>query len=76
MEIVVLGALYFVPLMVACARKHREAQVAVLNLFLGWTLVFWVLALVWALGEKPPRYALPPAPLYDTRTGERLPPPR
>jgi len=43
-------ALYFVPMGVAIARKHRNTgAIVALNLFLGWTMVGWVLALVWAL---------------------------
>lgn len=41
--------LYWVPGMIACMRKHRDAgAINVLNLFLGWTLIGWVVALVWA----------------------------
>lgn len=43
-------ALYFMPAIVAGARRHRSAgAVFALNLLLGWTFVFWVFALVWAL---------------------------
>lgn len=46
---IVLLALYFVPSMVAAERKHHNTSaIVVLNLFLGWTLVGWVVALVWA----------------------------
>ena len=42
-------ALYFLPTMLAAARKHRSvAPIAVINLFLGWTLLGWVLTLAWA----------------------------
>lgn len=41
--------IYFLPAVVACARGHQNAlAVFVLTLFLGWTLLGWVLALVWA----------------------------
>ncbi|HTQ87464.1 MAG TPA: superinfection immunity protein [Candidatus Solibacter sp.] len=39
---------YFIPTLVA-RRKRNSAAIFVLNLFLGWTLVGWVVALVWAL---------------------------
>ena len=43
-------AVYFAPTIVARHRRHPSATaVFVLNLFLGWTLVVWVLALVWAV---------------------------
>ena len=47
-------ALYFVPLIVAM-RNERENTTAIglLNLFLGWTLIGWVGALVWASTTAP-----------------------
>jgi hypothetical protein len=43
-------AIYFLPTIVAMARKHPSALVIfVLNLLLGGTGVFWVCSLVWAL---------------------------
>jgi hypothetical protein len=46
--------LYFLPFIVAHARRHRQTlAIFCLNLFLGWTLLGWVIALVWAcLKEK------------------------
>jgi hypothetical protein len=47
-----LLVLYFVPTIIALARKQRNTvAIAVLNFFLGWTFVGWVVALVWALTE-------------------------
>lgn len=41
--------LYFAPAILAFALKRRQLiAIAVLNLFLGWTLIGWVVALVWA----------------------------
>jgi hypothetical protein len=41
--------LYFTPTFVAVNKKHRNtSSIFVLNLFLGFTLLFWVIALVWA----------------------------
>lgn len=46
---IILLVLYFVPWMVAKKRQHmNENAIAVLNLFLGWTFIGWVVALVWA----------------------------
>lgn len=45
--IIILG--YFVPTFSAVMAKHKNiASIFVLNLFLGWTLIGWVVALVWA----------------------------
>ncbi|MBS0410719.1 MAG: superinfection immunity protein [Proteobacteria bacterium] len=52
-------AVYFVPTLIAFGRKKRNtAAIFALNFFLGWTLLGWVLALVWSLSLDPP---LPPA---------------
>lgn len=46
--IVVIGA-YFLPTIVAVARKvTNQGSVAVINFFLGWTLIGWVVALAMA----------------------------
>ena len=45
--------LYFLPTVVAfCHNSEKTAAIGALNLLLGWTLVGWVLALVWALADK------------------------
>jgi len=44
--------LYFVPSYVAARRrKANSGAIAVLNIFLGWTLLGWVIALVWATAK-------------------------
>lgn len=43
--------LYFVPTMVGWNKRNRSAILA-LNVFLGWTLLGWVVALVWALTKE------------------------
>jgi thiamine transporter ThiT len=44
---------YFVPCLVASRRNHRNAMpIFILNLFLGWTFVGWVGALVWAMTDN------------------------
>lgn len=49
--ILLIGAfLYFVPTIVAASRKVRNgASVFIINLFLGWTLIGWVVALAMAV---------------------------
>jgi hypothetical protein len=42
-------AIYFVPVMVACTRGRNDTMaIVMLNIFLGWTLIGWVAALVLA----------------------------
>jgi len=45
-----LVGLYFLPTMVGW-KKRNAGAIFVLNLFLGWTFIGWVAALVWALCE-------------------------
>ena len=53
-----LGIIYFVPTIVAYSNKHRNAAgVLVLNFFLGWTLLGWVVALIWAIWRDKPSAA-------------------
>ena len=41
--------LYFLPTIVALVRSKRDSvSIVLLNVFLGWTLIGWVIALVWA----------------------------
>jgi len=45
--VLVFGLLYFLPTIVGRNKKNLTA-IFVLNFFLGWTLIGWVVALVWA----------------------------
>ncbi len=53
--IVVVGAcFYFLPTIVAVARKVPNiGSVVVINLFLGWTFIGWVVALAMAARSRP-----------------------
>jgi len=45
---------YFLPTIVARGREHRQMiAIAVLNALLGWTVLGWVVALVWACMAQP-----------------------
>lgn len=55
--VILLGVLlifvYFIPALVANNKQHPQASaITVLNLFLGWTLLGWVIALVWACSKQ------------------------
>ncbi len=44
---------YFVPTVIALSRKKSNTlAIFALNLFLGWALIGWVVALIWALSNK------------------------
>ena len=50
--------LYFTPAWLASAsHKRNKTAIAALNLFLGWTVIGWVVALVWALTKDAPEPA-------------------
>jgi T4 superinfection immunity protein len=50
--------LYFLPSIVAFARNKRDASaIVLLNFFLGWTAIGWIVALVWAVKTDVPMVA-------------------
>lgn len=42
--------IYFLPTVVAWNKKHL-AGISILNIFLGWTLLGWIGALIWAVSS-------------------------
>jgi ABC-type sugar transport system permease subunit len=51
--ITLLSLFYFLPFAIAFNKKRANAgAIFALNFFLGWTLIGWVLALVWALKDE------------------------
>ncbi|MFA5132223.1 MAG: superinfection immunity protein [Candidatus Paceibacterota bacterium] len=47
---IILTVLYFIPSIIAFNNKKlNRMAVLMLNIFLGWTFIGWVVALVWAL---------------------------
>jgi hypothetical protein len=52
--LIISALIYFLPTIVASSRQHPSGcAIVVVNLFLGWTLVGWVVALAWALSHTP-----------------------
>ena len=52
-----IAGLYFLPTTLALARKHRNGSaVFFLNLFAGWTIIGWVICLIWATVRDPSSY--------------------
>jgi len=50
--LLILMAIYFLPLIIAVARdKRNTGAIGIINLFLGWTFLFWVVGLAWACME-------------------------
>ena len=53
--ILALIVTYWLPTIIAIVRHtHSALGIATLNFFLGWTVIGWLLALVWALAASPP----------------------
>ena len=51
--LILIILLYFIPTFVAFKRKTtNKYQVLVVNVFLGWTGLGWILALVMSLSDK------------------------
>jgi Superinfection immunity protein len=54
--LLLLGAIgfYLLPFSIASLRSHKNTgAIFVLNLLLGWTLLGWVAAMVWAVSAQP-----------------------
>jgi threonine/homoserine/homoserine lactone efflux protein len=66
-SLVGVGAVvYFLPALIAVRRDHEnDSAIILLNLLLGWTVVGWVVALVWAVladqerTDRPRQYGHP-----------------
>lgn len=73
--LLISALMYFIPTIVAGIRKVPNiGSVIVINLFLGWTLIGWVVALAMAARSQPPQMgqvivnpgSAPPPPPSDT----------
>ena len=57
--------LYFIPAIIASARAlPNQGSVWVINIFLGWTFIGWVVALAMAVAGKRPSTQFPPPAAY------------
>jgi T4 superinfection immunity protein len=68
--LVVIAVIYYVPTIIAYVRRRPDlASIALFNVFLGWTIIGWIIAMVWcfrkpkasgaaqqAYEESPPTY--------------------
>lgn len=43
--------LYFIPSIIGRDKKRSDG-IQILNLFLGWTFIGWVIALIWAVSDE------------------------
>ena len=55
-------AVYLLPALIAAYRGHQDTvAITVLTILLGWSLIAWIIALVWALSAVHPRDTFPTA---------------
>jgi hypothetical protein len=51
----ILIAFYFLPWLIASTRQKRNrAAIGLVNLFFGWTIIGWAIALIWASMQEAP----------------------
>ncbi len=69
----IAGLLYFIPAIIA-REKADFKLIFLLNLFLGWTIIGWICALVWAFEKEkaPLDYYKPGYPGYTTENALKL----
>jgi hypothetical protein len=61
------GAIHFLPTIIAALRNSRHVvAIFLINLFLGWTVIGWIVALIWACTSQP-KYV----PVYGPPWGYR-----
>lgn len=47
------SVVYLLPTLIAVDRKHRnQGSIFIINLFLGWTFIGWVLSLAWSFSAN------------------------
>ena len=57
LTVLIGGALYILPTIIASNVKHHNAAaIFILNLLLGWTVLGWIAALIWSLTRPPPSH--------------------
>ena len=50
--------LYFLPTIIAVIKSKRDTvAILLLNVFLGWSVIGWIIALVWAVKQDVPAVA-------------------
>lgn len=50
--LVIILLVYFLPTIVVLHKnKHNGCSIIIINIFLGWTFIGWVVALAWACAD-------------------------
>ena len=53
----------FLPSIIALIKRNRRTKVILFNVFLGWTVVMWIICLVWACKRVEEKSAIVVAPV-------------
>ena len=67
--LIFITLLYFLPTVIAVVHRQGGDAVGIflVNLFLGWTIVGWWVALIWALASNGPTYKVRQVPASSGR---------
>jgi len=50
LTVILIFTVYFLPTLIAFIRQHKnKLAISLLNLLLGWTVLGWVISLVWSV---------------------------
>lgn len=74
MDFVIIGpilAIYFLPTFLGW-HKANGVSILLLNFFLGWTFIGWVVAIVWATSAEKKVVVMPPKPKPQKSKVEEL----
>ena len=48
-----MSTTYFIPMGIALLRKHNHTlSISVINFLLGWTIIFWIIPLIWSMNSN------------------------
>ena len=48
-----ITTIYFAPMGIALMRKHNSIiALSLVNVLLGWTIIFWVVAVLWSINKN------------------------
>ena len=57
-----VALLYLLPAIIGFCRNHRQRfAIAILNVLLGWTVLGWIVALIWSATNSAPPVVVQPA---------------
>lgn len=69
--LLIIGIVYFLPIMIASTRKHHNVvSISIVNVFLGWTMLGWVICLAWAFSQVKKVSQVISSPIQDYPIGD------